>query len=197
MVLYIISQKDVLSLRTFCLYGHFVPPDVLSLRMFCPYGRLVSTDVLSLRTFCPTDFMSPGIMSPDVLSPDVLSPDGLSLRTFCHQTFCLGTLWPFRTQWQHFQSGFWPQTWWKNDLAKLSENNFFIWAFLRLKHCKIAMIHCLFLEMGRGSTDNRKSGWKIDRFFISVFLGLSFYNVVCIFWLPSFWVWPNYNELLV
>jgi hypothetical protein len=35
-------------------------------------------------------------------------------------------------------------------LAKLSENNFFLWAFLRLKHCQIAMIHCLFLEMGRG-----------------------------------------------
>jgi hypothetical protein len=74
-------------LRTFCLYGRFVPPDVLSLRMFCPYGRFVSTDVLSLRTFCPTDVMSPAVLSPDVMSPDVLS-----LRTFCLRTFCLGTV---------------------------------------------------------------------------------------------------------
>ncbi len=78
-------------LRTFCLYGRFVPPDVLFLRTFCPYGRFVSTDVLSLRTFCPTDVMSPAVLSPDVLSPDVLS-----LRTFCLRTFCLGTV--FMTQ---------------------------------------------------------------------------------------------------
>jgi hypothetical protein len=53
-VLYIISQKDVLS------------PDVLSLRTFCPAGCFVSTDVLSLRTFClyghfvPMDVLSHG-----------------------------------------------------------------------------------------------------------------------------------------
>ncbi len=77
-------------LRTFCLYGRFVPPDVLSLRTFCPYGRFVPTDVLSLRTFCPTDVMSPAVLSPDILSPDVLS-----LWTFCLRTFCLGTVLPF------------------------------------------------------------------------------------------------------
>jgi hypothetical protein len=60
-------------LRTFCLYGRFVPTDVLSLRTFCPYGRFVSIDVLSLRMFCPTDVMSQAVLSRDVLSPDVLS----------------------------------------------------------------------------------------------------------------------------
>jgi hypothetical protein len=79
--------KMMFCLRTFCLYGRFVPPDVLSLRMFCPAGRFVFTDVLSLRTFCPTDIMSPAVLSPDILSPDVLS-----LRTFCLRTFCLGTV---------------------------------------------------------------------------------------------------------
>jgi hypothetical protein len=74
-------------LRTFCLYGCFVPTDVLSLRTFCPYGCLVPTDVLSLWTFCPTDVLSPAVLSPDVLSPDVLS-----LRTFCLRMFCLGTI---------------------------------------------------------------------------------------------------------
>ncbi len=78
--------KTMFCLRTFCLYGRFVPTDVLSLRTFCLYGRFVSMDVLSLRTFCPTDVMSPAVLSRDVLSPDVLS-----LWTFCLRTFCLGT----------------------------------------------------------------------------------------------------------
>jgi hypothetical protein len=50
-VLYIIGQKDVLSIRTFCPAGRFVSMDVLSLRTLCPYGRFVSR-MLCLRLFC-------------------------------------------------------------------------------------------------------------------------------------------------
>jgi hypothetical protein len=41
-----ILSLAVLSLRTFCPHGHFVPPAVLSRRTFC-------LDVLSLQMFCP------------------------------------------------------------------------------------------------------------------------------------------------
>ncbi len=51
------TQTDVLSPRTFCPHGHFVPTDILSA------GRFVLTDVLSNWRF---------------VCPDVLSP-----RTFC------------------------------------------------------------------------------------------------------------------
>ncbi len=61
-------------LRTFCLYGRFVPLDVLSLRTFVP------TDVLSLRTFCPYGRFVPRT---------------LCLRLFCLRTFCLRTFCPY------------------------------------------------------------------------------------------------------
>jgi hypothetical protein len=46
----------VLSLRTFCLYGHFVSMDVLSHRCFVPRTlclRLFCLRTFCLRTFCP------------------------------------------------------------------------------------------------------------------------------------------------
>jgi hypothetical protein len=73
-------STDVLSLRTFCLYGRFVPPDVLSLRTFCLYGCFVSTDVLSLRVFCPYGRFVPRT---------------LCLRLFCLRMFCLWTFCPY------------------------------------------------------------------------------------------------------
>ncbi len=68
----------MICLRTFCLYGRFVPPDVLSLRTFCLYGCFVPTDVLSHGHYVSGCFVSgrfvPGcFVSTDVLSPDVLS----------------------------------------------------------------------------------------------------------------------------
>jgi hypothetical protein len=59
-----VLSLDILSLRTFGPYWHFVPKDVLSHgcyvsrrlvhRMFCPSERFVPQDVLS--TFCPSKF---------------------------------------------------------------------------------------------------------------------------------------------
>jgi hypothetical protein len=66
--LYIMSQKDVLSL------------DVLSLRTFCPAGRFVPTDFSSLRTFCPYGCFVPWM---------------LGLRVFCLRMFCLWMFCPY------------------------------------------------------------------------------------------------------
>jgi hypothetical protein len=71
-----VLSLDVLSLRTFCPFGRFVPTDVLS------NGLFVRTDVLSHRTFC----------YPDVLSLYTLCLRTLCLRTLCLRTFCLGTI---------------------------------------------------------------------------------------------------------
>jgi hypothetical protein len=53
-----ITQTDVLSPRTFCPHGCFVPTDVLSDGRFVPTdvlsdGRFVAMDILSPRMFCP------------------------------------------------------------------------------------------------------------------------------------------------
>jgi hypothetical protein len=82
-VLYIISQKDVLSpdvlsLRTFCPAGRFVSTDVLSLRTFCLYGGFVPTDVLSHGRYVSGCFVSGRFVSGRFVPTDVLSPDVLS-----------------------------------------------------------------------------------------------------------------------
>jgi hypothetical protein len=88
-----VLSMDVLSPRTFCPHGRFVPMDVLSAgcfvrRTFCPTDILsprtfCPTDVLSLRTFCPHGrFVPTDVLSTDVLSPDILSPDVLSGHRF-------------------------------------------------------------------------------------------------------------------
>ncbi len=83
-----IFSLDILSSRTFCPHGRFVPTDVLSAGRFVA-GRFVPTDVLSDGCFVRPDVLSPRTicpyrcfvhvhLSPDVLSLDVLSPDVLS-----------------------------------------------------------------------------------------------------------------------
>jgi hypothetical protein len=56
----------------------FVPMDILSLRTFCPSGQ-----------FIPPDVLYPDVLSLVVMYPGVLSPDVLSLQTFCLWAFCL------------------------------------------------------------------------------------------------------------
>jgi hypothetical protein len=98
-----ISQKDVLSpdvlsLRTFCPAGRFIPPDVLSHGTFCPSGHFVP------RTLCLSDLMSPAVMSPDVLSPDVCPSGHFVSRRFVwapykHVYYTLIKEWPSTVQW--------------------------------------------------------------------------------------------------
>jgi hypothetical protein len=82
-VLYIISQKDVLSpdvlsLRTFCPARRFVSTDILSLRTFCLFGRFVSMDVSSHGRYVSGCFVSGCFVSGCFVPTDVLSPDVLS-----------------------------------------------------------------------------------------------------------------------